>query len=119
MDLNEAFVAYKNKIGERLTRKLISALEEEKITQEELSTISSYILDNIDKANNNSDLLDFLEHISQKWPIFADNVIIEKADIAESNKEQKVDQVENLIQNNKLDEALKVASAANDQGGGN
>ena len=114
----QAHAAYKNKIGERLTRKLIDALREKKITQEELSIISSYILDNIDKPKTNSELLDFLEDLSQKWPIFKDNLEVEEAEINEENKAQKVDQVEDLIEQNKIEDAIKLASGSNDNKGG-
>jgi hypothetical protein len=121
MDPQASYEAYKDKIGERLTRKLISALEEKKITPEEVSEVSQYILANIDKARTNLELLDFTEHLASKWAIFSEIVNVEEAEIKENSKTEKVNEVQDLIEQNKIDEALKVATDANDQihGGAN
>jgi hypothetical protein len=107
--------AYKNKIGERLTRKLAQAVKGGQITPEELPNISSYILTNIDNAKTNSELLTFLEEVASKWPIFSETLTIEQSQNAEDNKEEKVEQITSLIDANKLDEALQIATDTNSQ----
>ena len=107
--------AYKNKIGERLTRKLAQAVKGGQIAPEELPNISSYILTNIDKAKTNSELLTFLEDIVNKWPIFSETLTVEQINKAEDNKSEKIEQISGLIDANKIDEALRVATDANSQ----
>jgi hypothetical protein len=107
--------AYKDKIGLRLSRRMLHAFEDGEITEEELKDISSYILENIDKAQNNAELYEFLEAISAKWPIFQDVLIVENAETGEKKKGEVIEKVEDLIEQNKIDQALQVASQANDQ----
>lgn len=110
--------AYKNKIGERLTKILLDALENGEVSQEESSDISSYILDNINKAKNNAALFDFLISISKTWPIFSKALATEQSEILNNKKDEAIGQASNLIQENKIDEAIKVVENATDQNGG-
>lgn len=111
--------AYRNKIGERLTRRLAKALQDEKITKDELSEASSYILDNIDIAKDASQLVDFLSALSQKWPIFSDVLTLEEGEIKEEKEDEAIEKTEALIKESKFDEALKVAESATENRGEN
>lgn len=116
MDLDEA---YKNKIGERLTLRLAQALENKEVTLEESSTIASYVLENIDKAKNNLELVDFLTSLSQKWPIFAGTLEIERGEIKDKEEDIVAGKASQLIQENKIDEAIKIVeSVTNTNQGG-
>ena len=81
--------AYKNKIGERLTRILLDALEKQEITEDEASEISTYILDNINKAKDNTALFDFLTNISTMWPIFSKVLAAEQEEKLNVKKEER------------------------------
>ena len=106
---------YKNKIGERLTKVLLDALEKQEITEEEASDISTYILDNINKAKDNATLFDFLTTISKMWPIFSNVLTAEQEEMSSSKKEEAIGQASSLIKENKIDEAIKVVGDATDQ----
>ena len=110
--------AYKNKIGERLTRILLDALEKQEITEDEASEISTYILDNINKAKDNAALFDFLTNISTMWPIFSKVLAAEQEEKLNVKKEEAIGQASNLIKENKIDEAIKVVGNATDQSKG-
>lgn len=114
MDFDEA---RKNVVGERLARKVARALEDGTVTLEQLPEISSYILDNIDTITNHGQLMTFLTELSQKWPVFSNVLTMEQGEVQEKKEDQKIEQVENLIKENKIDEALKVAESATEQGG--
>lgn len=109
---------YKNKIGARLTKILLDALENGEVSEEESPEISSYILDNINKAKDNAALFDFLTTISKKWPIFSKALATEQSEILDNKKEEAIGQASNLIQENKIDEAIKVVENATDQNKG-
>lgn len=110
--------AYKNKIGERLTRILLDALEKQEVTEEEASEISSYILDNINNAKDNAALFDFLTTIAKMWPIFSKALATEQEEMLNSKKEEAIGQASSLIKENKIDEAIKVVGNATDQNKG-
>lgn len=107
--------AYKNKIGERLTKRIADALRGQEISQEEAANISSYILENIDKVEDNVQLVDFLTDLSQKWPIFSSILTTEQAEATQDKAKEAVEQVSGLIKENKIDEAIKVAETATAQ----
>lgn len=100
--------AYKSKIGERLTRTLADGVGKGEINEEEASEISTYILENIDKAENNLQLLSLLEELAKKWPVFEHILTLEQAEITDKKEDAAVQHAENLIKENKLDEALSV-----------
>lgn len=118
MDPALSFEAYKNKLIDRLARKVITAYEQEKISEDLSSEIAQYILENIDKAKTNSDLLDFLEHISDKWEMFKDVLVTEEAGVREGKNQEKVEQIEELIGQNNINGAIKVVEEAKVQDGG-
>lgn len=107
--------AYKNKIGERVVRRIAQALKDKEISLEEASTMASYLLGNIDKAKDNLQLLNFLEEMAKKWPIFSNILTAEQGEIADKKEKIAIEQASSLIQENKIDEAIKVAESATDQ----
>jgi hypothetical protein len=106
--------AYREKIGDRLTRQLAQLLKDGGIDRDELAEISTYILENIDKATSNSELLRFLENISAKWPFLSDMIVSEKNEVATQEQQGQVQQIGELIDQNKINDALEVAKDAND-----
>ncbi|MBI2430782.1 MAG: hypothetical protein HYV39_02100 [Candidatus Levybacteria bacterium] len=110
--------AYKNKIGERVMRRVIEAFKNQEINENELSTICSYILDNIDNTKSNAELVDFLSDLSKKWPMFSQILIAEHGGVKEENEKQVIDQVSTLIKENKIEEAIQTAGDVTKQTGG-
>lgn len=106
---------YKNKIGERVVRRLGQALKDGEISLEDASVISSYLLDNIDKAKDNLQLFNFLEGLAKRWPIFSNILTAETGEIIDKKEKEAVEKASGLIQQNKIDEAIKVAEDATDQ----
>ncbi|HUV47131.1 MAG TPA: hypothetical protein VMW29_03275 [Candidatus Bathyarchaeia archaeon] len=99
--------AHKDKIGKQLAISLAQGLKEGKITLKESPVISSYILDNIDKITDSSQLIEFLKKLSEKWPIFANTLTLEKGEVEEVEEEKTAKKATDLIKENKIDEALK------------
>lgn len=107
--------AYKDRIGERLTLRMAQALKDGEITEDELPVIASYLLENIDKCKNSSEIFDFLVKIAKKWSFFENILTIEHGQILEKQEEEQASKVEDLIKQNKIDDALKVAENAMDR----
>jgi nicotinamide mononucleotide adenylyltransferase len=116
--------AYKNKIGERLTQRLADAVEKEEITISEASSIARYILENIEKTQNNAELVSFIEKLAQNWPIFSSILTMEQNDVmeekaqeaeaVEQKEEAAVEEISQLLKENKIDEAAEAAKSASD-----
>ncbi|MCL4353719.1 hypothetical protein M1615_04660 [Patescibacteria group bacterium] len=117
--------AYKNKIGERLTRRLAEAIKNQEIDQEKAVFLASYILSNLDGAQDNSQLADFVSGLSSEWPMFSRiSTNSTEQDHDQGNQiagektektEDAIGEISGLIKQNKIDEAISVAKLANDQ----
>lgn len=107
--------AYKNKIGERITKILLDALEKQEVSEEDALDISTYILDNINKAKDNAALFDFLTTLAKTWPIFSKALAAEQEEMSNDKKEEAIGQASSLIKEDKIDEAIKVVGNATDQ----
>lgn len=121
----DTYEAYKDKIGIRIANIIGEGLLQLKITEEDAEQIGKYVLENIDLAKTNSELLDFVTNLSAKWPIF--NSILTSSDQAQvplptvNPVQEKTDQIihtaEDLLKENKIDEALQVAKTATEDPG--
>jgi C4-type Zn-finger protein len=67
----DADLAYKNRIGIRLTELLINALETKQVDNDDASYLASYILEELKVAENSTEVLNFVMQLAQEWPIFA------------------------------------------------
>ena len=113
----DSLTSYKNRIGDRLTRRLIQAAEKGEVKDDEIPAISDYILENIDKAHDATQLLQFLDNLAAKWPIFSTLAVIEEGEKKVEDDEQKAQEVKGLLDEKKFDEALDVVKQANAGGG--
>lgn len=111
---------YKDKIGTRIANIIGESLLQLKITQEDADQMGNYVLENIDLAKTNSELFDFLTSLSAKWPIFnsiltsVDDQVPAPAPVqAQEKTDEMIHKAEDLIKENKIDEALDVAKTAN------
>jgi acyl-CoA reductase-like NAD-dependent aldehyde dehydrogenase len=102
----------KKKLEEAVVETMITALEKEKITEEELPTISNFVLDKVDSAQNIHDLEVFLEELVKKWEIFQPLLVLEKAEKQEKFEEEITQGVLALMEHGKLDHAIKLAQSA-------
>lgn len=89
----------KNQIGSKLTTRLVQALKNGEINQEQLAAASSYILDHINTITTHTQFIEFLTNLSTQWSIFSDFLAVEKSRITQKAEQQKTDQVRDLIEN--------------------
>lgn len=103
------FSAQKEEIQTRIVEAMISALEKQEVNPEEISTIAAFVLDEIDKATTQEELLQFLRDLSSKWTIFTPVLVIESGEARDEKEDQVTKDVLHLAKNNKLDEAIQLA----------
>ena len=116
MDQN-GFIAYREKVGASLTHRLNDAYSQGALSEEETPIVAQFILDHIDKTSNHAELIALIEELSNKWPLFGPVLVAERsqqdAENISKNEEQAVSEVENLLKENKIEEALATAEHAN------
>lgn len=103
---------YKDKIGKQIVLKISQGLKEGQLTTDDASEASTFLLDNIDKITTQSELFEFLTRLSKQWPVFSQILVIELGQAAKAEEQQKTTEVEKLISENKIDEAIQTANQA-------
>jgi len=103
---------HKKEIENAIVDNMISALEKEKITEEDMSIISGYVLDHIDSATNYTTTTDFLKDISTRWSIFEPLLVMEKAGMTKKIEKEVAEGVLILAQHGKIENAIKLAQSA-------
>lgn len=61
---------YKIEVEERIVQKMITAVGEGVLTEEQLPEIATFVLDHLTPVTNQDQLIGFLHTISLKWPLF-------------------------------------------------
>ena len=108
----DSFSLYRDRIGQTLTTRLADAMEQEVITLEESSIIAQAILDGVNGAKNHEELMNFIEDLAHKWTLFGPVLVSENTQQLEEQEKAAVDEVSNLLKENKIDEAIAAAEQA-------
>lgn len=64
-------LAYKNRIGQRLTKILVDAYEKQQLPQEQVSYLAGVIRERLAQAKTSNDVLMFVDELAKEWDIFA------------------------------------------------
>lgn len=100
---------HKREIEWKLIDVIISSLKQGTITEEELPTVASYILDTIKTVKNHDQLLQFLRDLSARWSIFSPVLVVESGEVKEKMEDKVASDVLKLAKENKIEEALTLA----------
>lgn len=101
-----SFNDYRERIGTTLATRLNDAYAQGAVSQEESPVVAQFILDKIDTLNNHEELMAFLEELANKWPVFGPVLVLERSMDSEEKNSETVNQAEQLIKENKIEEAL-------------
>lgn len=99
----------KKEIEKRIVDTLITAFESGKVSEDEMSVISSYVLERIDAGQNEVELNTFLTELANRWEIFDPLVIIKQAEMRDKVEDEVAEGVLLLLHYGKLDNAIKLA----------
>jgi hypothetical protein len=102
---------YQEKMEEAIVNMLIDALEKKEITEEVMSTISAYVLDNVSSVLDNRTAILFLESLTEQWEMFEPILTIERSMLQEQIEDEVADGVLVLLQHGKLESAIKLAKS--------
>lgn len=102
---------HRKKLENEIVENMIRALEKEIITEEDMSIMSGYILDNIYRATDYISTVAFLKDISTRWKIFEPLLIMEKAQMNDKIENEVAEGVLLLAQHGKIEKAIKLAQS--------
>lgn len=104
----------KKEIKMKLIEIIIDSLENGRLSVSELSNVSSFILDRIDKVADQNQLRFFLSELSSQWPIFTDFLVTEIGVVQEVKEDKAAEDMTALMQNGKMEEAVDLAKTVTD-----
>jgi hypothetical protein len=107
---------YKDKVGITLTNRLVEALENGQIDDEQGALIAGYLQDRLSQIDDDGEASLFLTEVGEKWPIFEQlfvpNVIdIEPSDQTINNMEKAAEEQEQVQEAQDTAEMQKVEEA--------
>ncbi len=88
---------------------IVQGLENEKLTEPQLSPIADYILGKIDAIQNHGQLVAFVTDLASKWPIFKNIEEIEKGEEKRVLENQAAVRVLQMIKSGKSHDAINYA----------
>lgn len=107
------FTSEKKKTVEKMiVDSMIDAVGAGIVPEEELTSISDFVLTRIDAIKNEDELVIFLVELSQKWSFFLPIERFIEGEAKEAEDKKSVDKAENLIKDGQIDQALQVLKAA-------
>lgn len=96
-------------IQSAIVEKIAQALEEEKVAEDELPEIATFVLEKTNNITTEEQLLLFLDDLAQKWPFFEPIEELEKGREREKGEEQVVEDVLKLAKSGQINEAVDLA----------
>lgn len=100
---------YKEEVEKNIVEVVIAELKGNNLEQSELPLIADFVLEKIDKIEKQDELLNFLQELSSRWPIFSKIEALEKGKVKDSEEDQVTRNVLNLAKTGKIEEAIDLA----------
>ncbi|MDO8461131.1 MAG: hypothetical protein Q7S38_01670 [bacterium] len=103
---------HKEDLQKKIVESIISGLENNLLTKEELPVIADLVLEGMDKISSHEELTSFINELSLKWPIFLNIAKLEEGEKREQQEDKTTQQVLQLARNGQIDEAVNLAKTA-------
>lgn len=100
---------HKTQIEEKIVQKMIAAVGEGTLTEEELPDISSFVLDHLEPVTNGDQMIGFLHTLSLKWPVFANIATEEEGVLKDLVAKNVAKNVLSLIKKGDFTQAVSIA----------
>lgn len=106
MDLS---IEHKKEVQRRIMETLLNAFKNLQITEESYEEICRFIVEKDPSIQTHHDLIIFLRELTAKWNIFSFVLTLEDGEVKKIEENKAVEQIEDLTQQGKIDEALEAA----------
>lgn len=100
---------HRTDVLKKIVSDLVVAMEQNKVTEEEVSKIATFALEKVDKTTNHDELIKLLDEMSKQWPFFENIEQIERGEVKEVLEDKVEIEVLNLAKNRKIEEAIALA----------
>lgn len=103
---------HKKVLEQRIVEAMMTGLDQDVITSDELPDIADFVLDKIDQLKTQDELMQFLRELSGKWHIFSQILVIESGEVKEHIEHKVASNVLDLVRAGKVDDAISLAKSA-------
>lgn len=105
------FDDHKKQVEKMIIETIVTALENNKLTELQLSPIADYILERIDVIQNHTQLVAFVAELALKWPVFRNIEDIEKGEEKRLSEDRAASSMLQMIKNGKSKQAISYAKS--------
>lgn len=106
---------HKTEIERKILKEIINALENEKVTEDELPDIADFVITHIDTVQNHEQMIKFLDELSAKWTFFEGLEQIERGEVTEAKEDQVEQEVLTLAKSGRVSEAISLAKTVTEK----
>jgi hypothetical protein len=103
---------HKKHIEDEIVKIMINASQTQQLSDEDLSVISTVVLDTIDQVSDQVTLQTFLQDLVSRWPVFKPLLILELKEMKEKVEDEVAEGVLLLARHGKIENAIKLAKSA-------
>lgn len=100
---------YKRQIEVQVVDTIVQSLEEGKLSEDDLRSISDYILPRVKKIQNHDQIIGFLAELSVRWPVFSPIASQEEGKLKRHIETHVAKNVLQLIHKDQLEQAINLA----------
>jgi hypothetical protein len=97
------------KIEREIIETTLPVFEKNEVSEDDLRQIATIVLDGIEGITTHEKMIELLEQLAQRWPMFLKLVTIEKGKMREDKKEGIVDDVMQLAKAGQIQQAISMA----------
>ncbi|OGH12343.1 MAG: hypothetical protein A2776_02525 [Candidatus Levybacteria bacterium RIFCSPHIGHO2_01_FULL_40_10] len=105
----EDFTKHKTQIEKEVVERVATGIEKGDLKEEDLPLIGRFVLEKLDLARNQGELVSFLSELSARWPIFLTIEKIEEGSLTIAEESEVANGVLTLLKHGKIDDALSLA----------
>lgn len=103
---------YKEKIEKYLLDTIVVCLDKGTLKEADLAQVADFVLERIDLVNNQEELIQFLNDLSAKWPVFDDIKELTKGEVKEVREDKAETTVLDAAREGDVEEAINLAKGA-------
>lgn len=108
----DALQNHKEEVQRKIVESIISGLENNLLTKEELPVTADFVLERMDKIASHEELINFVSELSSRWTVFANIAKLEQGEVKEQKEDKITQEVLQLAKSGQIDEAVDLAKTA-------
>jgi len=88
---------FKKQLSKELVQQIIYGLETKQLNLLQMKASASYVLDNLNKIKEQSQLIAFLENLKSQWPVYTNLYTIYKNKLSQNREKIVLDKLTSYI----------------------